>query len=156
MSLSNINQATLMRAVGNGLSLAVIEEGVGDHKGRKALMAGGYMAGGSLVTDILAGVNPLASQSIFGPSAKAFSDSVFYTAIEALSEKSERSWNDAFRNFLYGFGASFLVGTVAAPLNYISPAVMGVAGPGLVPASVGAPAVPVNMPVSRTMTTSSF
>lgn len=147
--MSNINQASIMRAATNGIALGIVEEAVGDHKGKQAVMAGLYMGAGSLATDVLGGSNPLSNPSIWGPSAKAFSDSVFFTAIEAITERRERSWEDAFRNFLYGFGSSFLVSTVSAPLMYFSPMMAAPAdSPGAPPAT--------NQPTSRYVNAGSY
>lgn len=158
--MNSINTSTLTRAVSNGISLGIIEEGVGDHKGKNAVKAGAYMAGGSLLTDVLGGNNPLANPSMWGPSARPFSDAVFYTAIESLAERKERSWQDVFRNFLYGFGSSFIVGTVTYPIQRLgasAPVLVG-AGPGsaIIPPSPGAPASAVNQPVSRSLATSAY
>ena len=155
-----------MRAAGNGVSLGIIEEAFGDHRGKQAVMAGAYMGLGSIATDALGQANPLSNPQWWGPQSRAFSDAVFFALIEAAAEKGERSWRDFLQNFLYGFGSSFIVGTVAAPLAYVAApvamagnAVTGViasSGSAIIPASAGAPAVAVNQPVSRTIATSSY
>jgi hypothetical protein len=147
----SINSQTLMRAAGNGIAVGIVQEGLGDEKGKQAVMSGAYMAGGSLLTDILGNNNPLANQANWGPNAKAFSDSVLYTAIEAVARKGDRTPHEVFRNFIIGFGSSFLTSIVMTPLGAAGRILNGAGAP----APGAAPAAPT-APMSRSYSTNSY
>jgi hypothetical protein len=149
----------LFMTAGKAISVGIIEEAIGEGgNGKKAVMSGLYMGAGSLISDVLGSSNPLAKQSMWGPDARIFSDSVFYAGISALARKEDRSAEEIFRNILVGMGSSLLTATVMAPLGGVAFLInpLGAGPASALNQTVGAPSVPATVPVSRSLSTASY